>query len=75
MQDFQHRVIEEVAQLTDRLDKLAAFIASDPKFSLLTKDERKRILERHGYLCAYLRDLCQRINAFKEDGTGLAPRP
>ena len=75
MQDFQHRAIEELAQLTDRLDKLAAFIASDPKFSLLPKDERKRIIEQHGYMCAYLRVLWQRINAFKEDGTGLAPRP
>jgi hypothetical protein len=63
MQAFQERVIDEKAQLDDRLDKLSAFLkrASSQQ---VPGPERARLLLQENVMQQYSRILAERIAAF-----------
>lgn len=63
MQPYQQRVVEEAAQLDERIDKLFAFTAS-PNFRLVPEDERTRLLRQLRAMGAYSAILHERIEAF-----------
>lgn len=43
LQPYQQRVVAELAELDDRIEKLSAFIVSSPVFNTLPRDERDRM--------------------------------
>ena len=63
MQEFQQRVIDEKNELSERTDRLDAFISSKT-FDTLPPDEQLRLRRQLSVMCAYREILRQRIEAF-----------
>lgn len=68
-QPHQLRVIEEKAQLVDKLEKLRAFIRGDV-FDGLPQVERSLLVEQEQHMSRYVFVLAQRIEAFTEKPHG-----
>lgn len=64
MQPHQQRVVDEKAELNDKLSKLGAFITSSPIFSKLNKAEQERLKRQQGLMAGYSEVLDERIEAF-----------
>lgn len=64
MQPHQQRVVDEKAELDDRMTKLDAFIAQNPMFLKLDVDEQKRLTRQYRYMRDYSFVLGERISAF-----------
>lgn len=65
MLPHQQRVVEEFAQLDERLEKLRTFIDSSPVFATLTDAERVRLRVQADYMAGYARVLTERIGVFR----------
>lgn len=63
MAPHQQRVVDELAELSDKLTKLEAF-ADTPLFASLAEAERGRLMAQHGAMFAYSTILGERIAAF-----------
>lgn len=63
-QPHQERVIEERAQLVDKVDKLDAFLFGKT-FNSLAEVEQLRLLKQLAYMKMYLNVLGERIAEFK----------
>lgn len=61
---YQRRVIDEKAELDERLTKLVAFIEGSPVFSGLDADEQWRLGRQREAMDGYSRILGERIAAF-----------
>ncbi len=59
----QMRVIEELAQLQERTEKLGAFVDSSI-FGTLPEDEKRRLGAQHGAMTYYAEILKERVAAF-----------
>lgn len=64
MQPHQQRVVDEKKDLDDKLDKLKAFIETNPVFKTLHEDERGRLNRQFDVMAEYSGILGQRIAAF-----------
>lgn len=62
---YIQRMMVERAQLTERVEKLAAFLQT-PTFKGLDSDERTRMKLQHGFMTGYLEVLQERIRAATE---------
>lgn len=60
----QQRVIDEKTQLADRLEKLKAFIASNPLFEDLAEIEQDALRDQADAMQTYLDILVDRISRF-----------
>lgn len=60
----QQRVLDEKAELDDRLSKLTTFIESSPIFAQLPIDEQERLRAQAAVMTDYSRILASRIAAF-----------
>lgn len=65
LQPHQQRVVEEKAELDEKLDKLSEFIESSPVFKDLDHTERHRLLRQEGLMFGYSNVLGERIAAFR----------
>ena len=63
MQPYQERVVNEQADLQDKLDKLDIFIRGD-RFSSIPMDEQLRMEQQKHFMHGYNEVLKQRIEAF-----------
>ena len=63
MSPHQERVVEEKAQLDEKLSKLVAF-SEGPKFDSLPEDEQERLHKQAEYMQLYSDVLKDRIAAF-----------
>ena len=63
MQDFQQRVITEENELSEKLEKLVAFLATDI-FESLPLDEQERLEIQLHHMDGYQSALKNRIAAF-----------
>ena len=66
LQPHQQRVVEEKAELDNKLAILEDFF-SDPIFNNLTKKEHVRLHWQAAYMTSYRDILAERIAAFGED--------
>jgi hypothetical protein len=66
MQPHQQRVVDEKKELDEKLDKLKAFIDTNPVFKTLPEDERSRLNRQFDAMAEYSNILAQRIMAFPE---------
>lgn len=64
MQPHQQRVVDEVNELSDKHDKLIAFIESNQTFQGLESQEQTLLRAQVGAMRAYLEILNLRIAAF-----------
>lgn len=64
MPPHQQRVVDEKKELDEKLDKLKAFIETNPIFNNLPDDERGRLGRQFDVMEEYSRILSQRISAF-----------
>jgi hypothetical protein len=64
MLPHQKRVVQEKAELDEKVAKLDAFIAESETFKGLPADEKKRLLRQLVYMESYSAILAQRIAAF-----------
>jgi len=60
----QQRVVDEHAELYDRLGKLTVFIESSPIFAGLDPDEQGRLFIQRAAMSAYEAVLAERIRHF-----------
>lgn len=60
----QQRVLDEKAELDDRLKKLGVFIKESPVFLKLPEDEKTRLMRQHNCMSEYVLILTARIEAF-----------
>lgn len=60
----QQRVIDEHAELSDRVEKLSAFIAASAIFPKLDAAERSRLRRQLALMSQYADVLAERIKAF-----------
>jgi hypothetical protein len=72
MQPHQERVVAERNELSERIEKLAAFFETD-LFSSLPTAEARRLCRQYGHMKSYLDILDERIEAFSAPLT--APEP
>jgi hypothetical protein len=63
MQPHQQRVVDEKAELDEKLEKLRAFFGTD-RFDGLDTDEKKRMWRQADHMEAYSGVLGERIAAF-----------
>jgi hypothetical protein len=63
MKDFQQRVVEEKAQLDDKITRLGAFFAS-AVFPTLASDDQHLLREQHIHMQKYSEVLSRRIARF-----------
>ena len=63
MQAYQERVVQEVRELREKLDKLNQFVQSTP-FSGLPTDEQQRLLKQRDLMDQYAAVLDERISNF-----------
>jgi hypothetical protein len=63
MQPHQQRMLEEAAQLKDRLDKLTGFIRDNELFHSLPEREQKRMRMQCAAMEIYFLVLSERIDA------------
>ena len=66
MKDYQTRVIQEAAELSDKLSKLNDFIQTNPQFELLPTDEHNLLIEQAYVMALYEAVLNDRINLFNK---------
>lgn len=66
MQPHQTRVMEEKAELDEKLQKLTAFLPTEFCLSL-PFNERSRLKQQHSVMTAYSSILGERIEAFGTD--------
>ena len=64
MKPHQQRVLDECKELVDRLEKLTDFIANNPLFGELPKDEQERLRAQSSVMKVYAEILFRRIAAF-----------
>lgn len=64
MQPHQQRVVDEKKELDEKLDRLKAFIDTNPIFKTLPDDERKRLRRQFDAMAEYSSILSQRVAAF-----------
>lgn len=64
MQPHQQRVVDEVNELSDKHDKLIAFIESNQTFQSLESQEQTLLRAQVGAMRAYIEILNLRIAAF-----------
>jgi hypothetical protein len=65
MQPHQQRVVDEKAELDDKMDKLDKFISHNDLFLKLPLDEQARLVEQYRYMERYSDVLHRRIEAFQ----------
>lgn len=65
MQPYQDRVVTELNELRDRLDKLLAFI-DDTETNALPEQDRKLLILQGASMATYIFILEQRIDRFVE---------
>jgi hypothetical protein len=63
LKPYQQRIVEEKAELDERLSKLNAFIAA-PAFGAIHLAERERMSEQSEVMACYSHILRERIAAF-----------
>lgn len=63
LEAYQERVLEERAQLNDRLNKLDAWLYTE-KFNCLSLDDQDLLITQQRIMVEYLDVLDQRINNF-----------
>ena len=62
---YQLRVLNERAELKEKVDLLGHFIACDiSQFAKLPADEQERMSRQHTHMSDYLKVLDERISAF-----------
>ena len=64
VQPHQQRVVQERLELKDRLDKLLAFIATNPQYTALDAQECKRMVRQSEVMKEYIAILDERVAAF-----------
>ena len=64
MQDYQQRVVDEEIALSEKLNKLGAFIHGEV-FLTLPEEDRTLLQEQDDHMRAYANVLRQRIERFK----------
>jgi hypothetical protein len=64
MQPHQQRVVDEKKDLDEKINKLKAFIETNPTFKTLPDDERRRLGRQFDAMAEYSSILSQRIAAF-----------
>ena len=64
MQPHEERVVTEQEELGDKLVKLREFIASNPIFQKLHRDEQERLKTQEFHMSMYWRVLGDRISEF-----------
>ena len=64
MQDFQQRVVDEKAELDDKLAKLVKFIEGSDIFKTIPEAEQTRLVRQAGFMRQYSDVLKERIAAF-----------
>ena len=60
----QQRVVGELVQLTDKVEKLNTFMLSDKFTAICDDDERIRLHEQYAVMFVYISILSRRIDAF-----------
>lgn len=65
MQDYQTRVVEEKAQLDDKIHKLGEFIEDDPVFFDIDPEEQNRLERQLDAMTEYSEILRERIECFE----------
>lgn len=58
------RVVREKLELDSKIQRLMEFITRSSKFAELPTDERRRLINQHGYMCSYSDTLADRIESF-----------
>ena len=66
MRDFKTRLVNEVKELTERVEKLGVFIDS-PKFKELESVDREDLIEQLKHMKAYLNVLKRRVSRLVGD--------
>lgn len=66
LQPHQQRVVDELNELTEKVDKLRAFINESPIFPDLDQGERDRLVLQYNFMTGYQAVLNMRIRAFGE---------
>ena len=61
MDNFKTRLVNEVKELTERIEKLSVFI-NTPKFNELPLIDREDLLEQLKYMKSYLKVLERRVS-------------
>ena len=65
LQPHQQRVVDEKAELDEKLGKLHDFIQKNPIFKTLPEDEQKRLQRQDLVMAEYSQILGERIEVFK----------
>jgi hypothetical protein len=58
------RVVREKRELDEKIQRLIEFITRSIKFAELPTEERRRLINQHGYMCSYSDTLADRIQSF-----------
>jgi hypothetical protein len=58
------RVVREKRELDEKIQRLIEFITRSSKFAELPTEERRRLINQHGYMCSYSDTLADRIQSF-----------
>lgn len=66
MKPYQERVVQEKAELDEKLAKLHEFNSTNKVFFMMDQDERNRLLRQRVVMQEYSDILGARIAAFKE---------
>ena len=66
MQDYQHRVIQERADLHEKAMRLSSFITQTDSYLAFSKEDRDLLREQLTYMLQYESILDKRIERFKE---------
>jgi len=67
MQEYQHRVVQEKADLDEKIAKLNAFLGTQDFFKIVPDAaERSRLTSQYGAMTEYSRILGERIENFTE---------
>jgi hypothetical protein len=64
LHQHQQRVVDERAELSEKLDRLRQFVGTSPQFRTLPVDERQRLERQAAAMDLYDSILQQRIAAF-----------
>jgi hypothetical protein len=62
----QQRVVDEKAELDEKLGKLHDFIQGNPIFKSLPEDEQKLLCRQDLVMAEYSQILCERIETFTD---------
>jgi len=64
LQPHQQRILNEKAELDEKLDKLSQFIEGSPVYATLSTDERILLKKQEYYMSEYSEILGRRISNF-----------